>query len=371
MPTPAADQYGRDMPSPLAPLRAFGALLACGALLLSIGCGAREDTGAAEPRAAGAEDHDVRFTSGSDTLHGTFTVPHGTDGRVPGALIISGSGPTDRNGNSEMRPNADTNRNFAKVLADAGVASLRYDKLGSGETGMGSHAEDDTIGYDVFEQEMRDAYAQLAARPEVDPDRLLVLGHSEGSLFALRAPGVIDRHPPKALVLAAPVGDRYLDIVDRQLTEQVRAGESAGQPDAERATELLSDTRYAIARIRDGEPAPADLAPELSDMFTPQLSPFLRRIDSMDPVRLGRALPPEVRTLVLWGEADSQVVEEDVDRLMTGLEDAKRVDLADTDHIFRVYHDSPGSPVLDDDRAFSPDVAPALTEFVESALDRP
>ncbi|PSL00718.1 hypothetical protein CLV63_101192 [Murinocardiopsis flavida] len=352
--------------SPFAP-RASGALAVCAALLLSAGCGAAPERTAEQPPGA-AEERDLRFTSGPDTLHGTFAVPKGASGKVPGALIVSGSGPTDRDGNSDMRPNADTNRNFARVLADAGVASLRYDKLGSGDTGMASHAKDDRIGYDVFEQEMTDAYAELAAQPGVDPGRLMVLGHSEGSLFALRAPQVIEENPPKALVLAAPVGNRYLDTVDRQITEQVRGGESQGRFDAERATAVLSDTRLAIARVRGGHPVPDDIAPELDALFRPELGPFLRRIDGLDPARLGADLPADVATLVLWGEADSQVVRQDVDRLMTGLDGAERVDLPDTDHVFRVYHDSPGSPVLDDERDFSPDVAPALTGFVDSAL---
>lgn len=357
------------MPSPLASPRALGALLVCGALLLSTGCGTPDDADAERPPPGGADERSVRFTSGADTLYATLTVPSGAEGPVPGALIISGSGPTDRNGNSEARPDADTNRNFARVLADAGVASLRYDKLGSGKTGLGSREEDDTVGYDVFEDEMRAAYAELADSAEVDPDRLLVLGHSEGSLFALRAPGVIERHPPKALILAAPVGNRYLDILDRQLTEQVRAGEAAGQFETEDATDLLSDARVAIARIRADKSVPKGLAPELGPLFTPQLSPFLRRIDSLDPVRLGRALPEGMPTLVLRGEADSQVLEADVDRLMTGLDGAERVDLPDTDHVFRVFHDSPGAPVLDDERGFSPGVAPAVTDFLDSAVD--
>lgn len=355
-------------PLPFAAPRASGALAVCAALLLSAGCGAAPDRAAEQPPNS-ADERDLRFTSGPDTLHGTYAVPEGTSGKMPGALIVSGSGPTDRDGNSEARPNADTNRNFARVLGDAGVATLRYDKLGSGDTGMASRSEDDGIGYDVFEQEMTDAYAELAAQPEVDPDRLMVLGHSEGSLFALRAPKVIDENPPKALVLAAPVGDRYLDTVDRQITEQVRSGESRGQLDAETAGAVLSDTRYAIARVRGGHPVPDGLAPALGGLFSPELGPFLHRIDRLDPARLGADLPADVATLVLWGEADSQVVEQDVDRLMTGLDDAERVDLPDTDHVFRVYRDSPGSPVLDDDREFSPGVAPALTGFVESSLN--
>jgi pimeloyl-ACP methyl ester carboxylesterase len=347
------------------------AALSAALLLAATGCGAREDSAPeAEPPGAAPEEQEVGFDSGPDTLHGTLAVPRGADGPVPAALIISGSGPTDRDGDNPMRPDAGTNENFARVLADNGVASLRYDKLGSGETGMGGRDEDTPVGYDVFEQGMADAYAFLADRPEVDPERLLVLGHSEGALFALRAPAVAGDHPPAALVLAAPPGGRYLDTLDRQLTDQVRLQESAGALDPAGAEDLLSDARYAISEVRAGSDLDPDPAPELGGVFSPSVAPFLREIDALDPVELGRGLPEGVATLVLWGEADTQVAREDVDRLMTGLPDAERVDVPDADHVFRVQDDAPGAAVLDADRPFAPGAAEALADFLPAALDR-
>ncbi|GAA3723992.1 alpha/beta hydrolase [Salinactinospora qingdaonensis] len=348
-------------------------------LVLALGCLALFVTGCApqgdppsqttSPAPAPAvTEHDITFTSGPDTLHGTFAVPDNADGPLPGALIISGSGPTDRDGNSEARPNADTNANLARVLAQAGVASLRYDKLGSGETGHASRSPDEPVGYDVFESEMIHAYARLASQPEIDTSRLLVVGHSEGSIFALRSTHVIDEHPPTGLILVAPVGDRYLDLIDRQLTERIRTAESQGALDAPTATKWLSDTRYSVARLRAGESLPEDLPPQIEPLFNPSVAPFLRQIDAMDPVRLAQQVPSEVNSLVLWGTADSQVTESEVDRLMTGLSNARRVDLEGADHILRMYDDSPGAAVLDEDRPFSPDVAPAVRRFLNESL---
>ncbi|WP_017594350.1 alpha/beta hydrolase family protein [Nocardiopsis potens] len=345
------------------PLRLAAA--AAAAALLAAGCvpGAEQ----AAPPGVGPVERDVRFASGPDTLYGTFALPPGAEGKVPAALIISGSGPTDRDGNSPGRADAETNLNFARVLADAGVASLRYDKLGSGETGMGSRGADDPVDYDVFEQEMVDAYAELAAQPEVDPSRLLVLGHSEGALFALRAPEAVGGHPPAALVLAAPLGTRYLDLLDRQLTEQMRTAETAGTSEAD-VTALLSDVRTATARLRAGEPLPEDLSPELDPLFSPQTEPFLREIDALDPLDLARDLPAGTPALVLWGTEDAQVTEAEVDRLTGGLPDAARVDLDGADHVFRMYDPAPGSVATDAERGFSPDAAPALEDFLDTAL---
>ncbi|ASU83100.1 alpha/beta hydrolase [Nocardiopsis gilva YIM 90087] len=355
-------------PSPVALTRAAAGALA--ALLLATGCGVSPDR-PAEPDPPGVEpaERDVRFDSGPDTLHGTFALPRVVgDAPIPAALIISGSGPTDRDGNSELRPGADTNLNLARVLAEAGVASLRYDKLGSGTTGLGSHDAEEPVPYEVFEDEMADAYAELIAQPEVDPGRVLVVGHSEGALFALRSPEVVAEHPPVGLVLAAPVGDRYLDTLDRQITEQVRTAETAQQIGATDATDVLSKLRTGIARIRADKPLPQEVPAPLSHILTTANAPFLRTIDAMDPVELARDLPPETRTLVLWGTADTQIAEEDVDRLMGGLDNARRVDLPDADHVLRLYDDSPGVSVLDADREFSPEVAPAVREFLDGVV---
>ncbi|MBB4933121.1 hypothetical protein F4561_003941 [Lipingzhangella halophila] len=347
------------------PARAAGVLAAAGTLLFAAACGG-SDTATQDTDISG-EEREVEFESGGATLHGTLTMPQGADEPVAGALIISGSGPTDRDGNSPLRPDADTNRNFADVLAEAGVASLRYDKLGSGETGTAGHDADDRVRFEDFEDGVVAAYAELAAQPGVDPEQLLVLGHSEGALFALRAPEVVEDPPPAGLLLAAPPGERYLDTIDRQVTEQVRRAESRGQFDAEHAAQVLSDTRYGVSRIRADEPLPDDLAAELDGVFEPQVEPFLRRIDAMDPVRLARDLPSGTETLVLWGTADSQIAESDIDRLMTGLDDGTRIDIADADHVFREYDDSPGAAALDSERPFSEEVAPAVRDFLDTA----
>lgn len=137
-----------------------------------------------------------------------------------------------------------------------------------------------------------------------------------------------------------------------------------------RAEETLSDLRYGIARIRDGEDLDGlHLASEVNRILAPEFVPFLRRIDTMDPVELARDLPPQTAALVLRGTEDSQITAAAVDRLMTGLPGARRVDLDGADHVFRMYSDAPGAAVLDADRRFSPDVQPALDRFLESQAD--
>ena len=121
---------------------------------------------------------DITFSAGTAPLSGTFTRPD-LDGPVPAVLLITGSGPLDRDANWK-RMRFDTSRQLAVALAQAGVASLRYDKRGVGASpgdwrAVGLHDNiDDAIA----------ALDALAAQDGIDPARLFVIGHSEGAVIA-------------------------------------------------------------------------------------------------------------------------------------------------------------------------------------------
>ncbi|GAB3488325.1 alpha/beta hydrolase family protein [Nocardiopsis coralliicola] len=333
------------------------------AAALAAGCSPAAPPTAELPGADPVE-HEVEFDGGSGTVPGTLALPAEAGEPVPAALIVSGSGPTDRDGNSPGRPDAGTNLNLARVLAGSGVASLRYDKYGSGDRPVPESGEDGAeASYGLFEEEMAAAYAELAARPEVDPERIAVLGHSEGALFALGAPEAVEGPPPAGLVLVAPPGEVYLDLIDRQITEQVRSAEAAGSMDAAGAADLLTGTRTAIARVRAGEPLPQDLPEQIGGIFAPETAGFLREIDALDPAELAADLPPGMPTLVLRGTEDAQVTAGEVDRLAAAL-GTEQIGLDGADHVLRTRPGGPGSAAApDDQRPFTPDADGPLAAF--------
>ncbi len=102
---------------------------------------------------------------------------------APLALLIAGSGPTDRNGNG---PNMNNNslKMLAEALAQVGIASLRYDKRGVAESKEAGLAEVDLR----FDHYVNDAKAWLNfAKKEYGFKHLVVIGHSEGSLIGMLA----------------------------------------------------------------------------------------------------------------------------------------------------------------------------------------
>jgi acetyl esterase/lipase len=331
-----------------------------------------------------AQDQEVSFTSGPDTLYGSLLVPPATPGqRPPAALIIAGSGPTDRNGNNPLISGpVDTLQNFARALAAAGVVSLRYDKLGTGETGLASYTPD-TIGSATFNtlvDEAQAAYAFLASQPQVDPSRIMILGHSEGGLIALILANRLQAdQAPAGLVLAAPLGLRFLDTVRHQLGDQVAAAEAAGQLSTDVGDTLLADLDRAIASVRQTGALPSDLGATFQKLtggiFAPATLSAVQQEDSYDPQALAASLPASLPVLILRGDKEQQVGAGDVQNLLQGFSAAGNtgvtsVELAGVDHVFKEVPGEPnpavdyGNPAL----SFSQGAVGQLDQFVSTYL---
>src|SRR5690242_4506435 len=78
------------------------------------------------------ESSEVNWPLDSTTVYGTLVRPVGP-GRFPAVVMVAGSGPTDRDWNSPLLPGTNGSaRLIAEALAQAGIASLRYDKRASG-----------------------------------------------------------------------------------------------------------------------------------------------------------------------------------------------------------------------------------------------
>ena len=119
---------------------------------------------------------DVSIAAGEGALAGTLTTPNG-EGPFPAALLIAGSGPLDRDGNHKRLP-LSLSKDLARVLNDAGWASLRFDKRGIGES-TGDYMS--TGFYD----ELADATAALkwlGSHPNITD--AVAVGHSAGALYA-------------------------------------------------------------------------------------------------------------------------------------------------------------------------------------------
>lgn len=268
-------------------------------------------------------DTEITFTSGDIVVHGSLRIPDGATAPAPAALLLAGSGPTDRNGDSAMLPGPiGTLRFLADALSDAGFASLRYDKLGSGVTALGPYEVDDIadLGFSVFVDAAADALRNLAAQPDVDSDRLIVIGHSEGSLVAMALAVRDDTPTLTGLGLLEPLAVRLLDLLTRQITGQVDAAVAGGQLPLELADQLRTGLTDAVESLRtdgtvsDDLPEPLRLAGLVSVN-----AKALAEEDALDPLVLASELPAGLPVVTSWSERDIQVDGADVDALDAAL----------------------------------------------------
>jgi dienelactone hydrolase len=148
---------------------------------------------------------EVRVAGPSGMLAGTFTRPKG-GARVPAVVTITGSGQQDRDEYIASAGGVRLFRQVADTLGRRGIAVLRLDDRGIGESG--GYSQNQTTA--DFADDIRAAISYLRSRKDVDPDRIALVGHSEGGLIA---PMVAATDPRlKAIVVMAGPGERPIEI---------------------------------------------------------------------------------------------------------------------------------------------------------------
>lgn len=124
---------------------------------------------------------DITFrTPAGLTLAGTFTLPVGRNGRIGAVITVTGSGGQDRDGAQPGLGDYQIFREIADALGRRGVAVLRLDDRGMGRSDLGPL----TATTADFADDIRAGIEWLRARPEIDPARIVIAGHSEGGIIA-------------------------------------------------------------------------------------------------------------------------------------------------------------------------------------------
>jgi uncharacterized protein len=250
------------------------------------------------------ESSDVSWPLDSTTVYGTLVRPSGT-GSFSAVVMVAGSGPTDRDWNSPLLPGTNGSaRLLAEALAQAGIASLRYDKRVSGP-----HARENVplligkLSMQSHVDELAGAIRTLANQPYVRPDRIFALGNSEGTLHALNYQLHNPEIPLAGLILTGPPGRAVGAVARSQL-----AAQAASLPNGDALMALYDQ---AIARFQAGEPINPDPAlPEgvqmlLKSLEAPANLPFARELWLADATPLLRQV--NVPVLVIIGKKDLQV----------------------------------------------------------------
>jgi len=241
-------------------------------------------------------------------LFGTLTVPKQFT-KGPLALIIAGSGPTDRNCNNPSMTN-DAYKKLAHGLAENGIASLRYDKRGIAESAAAVENEADLIFYD-YVSDAKD-WIELA-KQDKRFTKLAVIGHSEGSLIGMLAAGKADQ-----FISVAGSGRSIGLVLKEQLSAQPKAFQDEAFP--------IIDTLSMGKKV-------STISPMMMSLFRPSIQPYMISWLKYDPQTELKKL--KIPVLIIQGTTDIQLSVKDAKLLLAAKPEAQLRIIEQMNHILR------------------------------------
>jgi uncharacterized protein len=248
------------------------------------------------------------------TLEGTLAMPRQRVGAVPVVLIVAGSGPTDRNANGPLL-NTNAYAMLAWSLADAGLATVRYDKRGSG-TSRRSGGDPASLTTDVFVADVMAGAKALGADRRFS--RVFLLGHSEGAGHVLQA---ANRGAAVAgVMVVSPQGRKLVDVLREQFGRQA---------DSTTVTRIDS----AFARYLRGED-PGPVPPIAAPIMVPANRNYVRSMVAYDPQEEVRRLRAPL--LIVQGTTDVQTTIADAKLLASAQPAATLVVLDGVNHVLKL-----------------------------------
>ncbi len=294
---------------------------------------------------ASAQTSDLTIDGPAGVLAGTL---EGSEGQVA-ALILPGSGPTDRNGNNPLGLSTDAYRMLAEALAAQGIPTLRIDKRGIGASGGDPNAvsladyRDDTEAW------------VTALRTQTEADCVWLIGHSEGGLIASFSADLPDIC---GVILLTSPGRDLGDVMVDQI---------AANPFFAAHVEAFE---HVVENLSVGlSPDFSTLPPQLAMLFQPATLGYLTELIATDPA----ALVGDIRLpiLAITGDTDVQIPADAASGLVAVNPSIEAVTLAGMTHVLKQV--APGDLVAgaltyaNPSLPLHPDLVPTLLAFIERA----
>ncbi len=243
-------------------------------------------------------------------IFGTLTLPTNNNKKGPVALIIAGSGPTDRDGNNMSMKN-NSLKMLAEALSKQGIASLRYDKRGVAESRKSGKSELD-LRFDDYVNDAKGWIDYLISNKQFS--KVIVIGHSEGSLI-----GMIAAENKASFISVAGAG-RSADLI---LKEQLSA-----QP------KQIKDTCFAIIDSLKSGKTVDKVNPLLFSIFRPSVQPYMVSWFKHDPQMEIKNI--KKKSLIIQGTKDIQVSLTDAELLNKANPKSKLLVIENMNHIFKI-----------------------------------
>ncbi|WP_271425018.1 alpha/beta hydrolase [Aequorivita sinensis] len=276
---------------------------------------------------------DLRITP---LIDGTLLTP-ASEEKIPLAIIIAGSGPTDRNGNQQMMVN-NSLKFLAEALYDQDIATFRYDKRIVKQMKM-RNIDEKNIRFSDF---IKDADAILNYfRNKNEFSKIYIIGHSQGSLVGM----VTAQNGADGFISVAGAGQPIDDVIVSQLTKQ--------------APGLADSARNAFDDLRVNGVA-NNYNPGLASIFRKEIQPFIGSWMVFDPKEEIAKL--DIPVLIINGTKDIQVLVSEAELLKEAKPDAEYKIIEKMNHILKEVEGND----LENSKTYNIHNLPIMPELVET-----
>lgn len=275
-------------------------------------------------------------------IDGTLLVPNEVE-KHSLAIIIAGSGPTNRDGNQNFLKN-NSLKKLAEGLSEQGIATFRYDKRIVKQIRQGN--VDENILFDDFVSDAKSVLEYFKSKK--DYRKLVVIGHSQGSLVGmLAANGLAD-----GFISIAGAGQ----TIDKVLTDQI----------IKTAPMFTEDTNRVFKSLREGITV-SDFPPALASVFRLDVQPFIMNWMQYDPQEILKEL--KIPVLIINGNKDIQVSEHEANLLKDANQNAELLIIDKMNHILvPIEGDSLENTKSynEPQRELSPELITAIVSFIDN-----
>tara|TARA_R110002012_G_scaffold147250_2_gene305663 strand:+ start:2728 stop:3648 length:921 start_codon:yes stop_codon:yes gene_type:complete len=276
-------------------------------------------------------ESDVRINT---FVNGTLLQPKNAQDTI--AIIIGGSGPTDRNGNQRTSQN-NSLKKLAQGLSNDGIATFRYDKRIFALIQQNALVEE-KISFDDF---VNDAIAVIDYFNTKGFSTIILVGHSQGALIATLA---AQKRDVDMLVCIAGAGQ----TIDKVIVDQL-ALQAPGLVD--NATQAFTDLK------QKGKSEKFNIG--LVSIFRPSVQPFMKTWMRYDPAtELSKISIP---ILLVNGSKDLQVNEKEGEILKNSNPKAKSIHVKDMNHVLKIIEGDD----LENSKSYNESYRPVATELIE------
>lgn len=279
---------------------------------------------------------ELKIPAEKTILNGTLLTPN-LDTKTPLIVLIPGSGPTDRNGNSIASQN-NSLKYLAEGLADTNIATYRFDKSVLSYT-----KEDkdklDSLKFDDFINEAKSVINHF--KNENTFSKIIVAGHSQGSLVGM----IASENNIDGFISIAGAGRP----IDEVLTEQIQ----------NQAPFLVDETKRVLSELKKGNTV-EDFNPFLASVFNKSVQPFMISWLKYNPQTEIKKLT--IPTLVINGSKDIQVKVEDAKLLHDANSTSTLNIIENMNHLFKEIKGDSAENIA----SYNQPELPVMTEIIES-----